>query len=101
MIDHFYITTNLHISTNGNKNFVHDVLGKACDVKSDRPNCIEMPPELCLNLGVPSSVIRSLYLVPSVMHRMASLMLATQLRQEIQECSNCPFIPATLVIFFP
>lgn len=72
--------------------------GKACDVKSDRPNCIEMPPELCLNLGVPSSVIRSLYLVPSVMHRMASLMLATQLRQEIQECSNCPFIPATLIM---
>nr|AJA90780.1 Dicer-like 3 [Pinus canariensis] len=69
--------------------------GKACDV---RPNCIEMPPELCLNLGVPNSVIRSLYLVPSVMHRMASLMLATQLRQEIQECSNCPFIPATLIM---
>lgn len=72
--------------------------GKARDVKSDRANYIEMPPELCLNLGVPSSVIRSLYLVPSVMHRMSSLMLATQLRQEIQECSNCPFIPATLIM---
>ncbi|XP_057844127.2 endoribonuclease Dicer homolog 3a isoform X2 [Cryptomeria japonica] len=71
--------------------------GKELDLKL-KPNYIELPAELCLNLGVPSSVIRSLYLIPSVMHRMSNLMLASQLREEIQKFSNCPFISATLIM---
>ncbi|KAH9301172.1 hypothetical protein KI387_012755, partial [Taxus chinensis] len=62
------------------------------------PTYIELPPEVCLNLGVSSSVICSLYLLPSVMHRMNTLMLSNQLREEIQECSNCPCIPSTLIM---
>lgn len=71
--------------------------GKELDLKL-KPNYIELPAELCLNLGVPSSVIKSLYLIPSIMHRMTNLTLASQLRQEIQECSSCPFISATLIM---
>ncbi|KAH9301174.1 hypothetical protein KI387_012757, partial [Taxus chinensis] len=62
------------------------------------PNYIELPAELCLNLGVSSSIIRSLYLIPSVLHRMNTLMLASQLREEIQDSSDCPFISATLIM---
>jgi endoribonuclease Dicer len=66
----------------------------------DEANFVELPPELCLDLGVPSSVIRSLYLVPSVMHRLNSLVLAGQLRKVIrEERPKCPLVPATLVRF--
>lgn len=46
---------------------------------------VEIPPELCLLLGVSNAVIRSLYLVPSVMHRFNALLLAGQLRCKIAE----------------
>ncbi|XP_057825712.2 endoribonuclease Dicer homolog 3 isoform X2 [Cryptomeria japonica] len=60
---------------------------------------VELPPELCLNLGVSSSVMRSLYLVPSVMHRLTSLMLASQLHKAIrEERSDCPPVPASLIM---
>ncbi|GLJ31484.1 hypothetical protein SUGI_0631810 [Cryptomeria japonica] len=60
---------------------------------------VELPPELCLNLGVPSSVMRSLYLVPSAMHRLTSLMLASQIHKEIRkECSDCPPISVPLIM---
>nr|AJA90772.1 Dicer-like 3 [Ginkgo biloba] len=72
--------------------------GKECNLKLDGPNYIELPPELCLNLGVSSSVIRSLYLVPSVMHRMTTLMLGCQLRDEIKDHPSCPSIPASLIM---
>lgn len=44
---------------------------------------IRMPPELLATIGVPRTVIKSIYLLPSIMHRLESLMLATQLRREI------------------
>lgn len=65
----------------------------------DEANFVELPPELCLDLGVSSSVIRSLYLIPSVMHRLNSLVLAGQLRKAIrEERPTCPPIPAALIM---
>lgn len=62
---------------------------------------VELPPELCLNLDVPSSVMRSLCLLPSVMHRLISLMLASQLIKAVRiERPNCPPVPIQLVILF-
>lgn len=67
--------------------------------KNDEANYVELPPELCLDLGVPSLVIRSLYLVPSVMYRLNCLVRAGQLGKVIrEERPQCPLIPATLVI---
>lgn len=42
-----------------------------------------MPPELLVSINVPRAVLKSLYLLPSLMHRLESLMLASQLRKEI------------------
>ena len=60
---------------------------------------VELPPELCLNLDVPSSFMRSLCLLPSVMHRLNCLMLTGQLIKTIKtERPNCPPISMQLVI---
>ncbi|CAK7352744.1 unnamed protein product [Dovyalis caffra] len=44
---------------------------------------VHMPPELLIKVDVPISVVKSIYLMPSLMHRLECLMLASQLRQEI------------------
>ena len=60
---------------------------------------VELPPELCLNLDIPSSFMRSLCLLPSVMRRLHSSMLASQLNKAIKiERPNCPLVPIQLVI---
>ncbi|KAJ0977945.1 hypothetical protein J5N97_013419 [Dioscorea zingiberensis] len=46
-------------------------------------NYVHMPPELVLHIDVPIHVLKSFYLLPSLMHRLESLMLASQLRKEI------------------
>nr|AJA90756.1 Dicer-like 3 [Cycas revoluta] len=72
---------------------------RGCNLKSDEANYVELPPELCLYLGVSGSVIRSLYFIPSVMHRLTSLMLASQLRKAIrEERPKCPLVPVTLIM---
>ncbi|KAK1262916.1 hypothetical protein QJS04_geneDACA009520 [Acorus gramineus] len=43
----------------------------------------QMPPELLLHVDLSIDVLRSFYLFPSVMHRLESLILASQLRDEI------------------
>ncbi|XP_018503569.2 endoribonuclease Dicer homolog 3a isoform X1 [Pyrus x bretschneideri] len=48
-----------------------------------------MPPELLVTIGVPRDVLKSCYLLPSLIHRLESLMLASQLREEINyHCSS-------------
>ncbi|KAH9304310.1 hypothetical protein KI387_008714, partial [Taxus chinensis] len=72
---------------------------RGLDLKVDEANYVEIPPELCLDLGIENSVIRSLYFLPSVMHRLSSLMLASQLRKVI--CENhpkCPIVSAKLIM---
>lgn len=44
---------------------------------------VRMPPELLVFVDVGLSVIKSVYLLPSIVHRLQSLMLASQLREEI------------------
>ncbi|XP_038975132.1 endoribonuclease Dicer homolog 3b-like isoform X2 [Phoenix dactylifera] len=43
---------------------------------------VHIPPELLVHLNVSSDTLRSSYLLPSVMHRLESMMLACQLQQE-------------------
>ncbi|KAI3913389.1 hypothetical protein MKW98_003868 [Papaver atlanticum] len=59
---------------------------------------IHMPPELLVKVGVSISVLKSFYLLPSLMHRLESLMLANQLREEISCPSDSPHISSALVL---
>lgn len=50
---------------------------------------VRMPPELLVFVDVGLSVLKSVYLLPSIVHRLESLMLASQLREEINsDCGN-------------
>lgn len=44
-----------------------------------------MPPELLVGTDLRIDVFKSVYLLPSLMHRLESLMLASQLREEISQ----------------
>lgn len=55
-----------------------------------------MPPELLVHVDVPIEVLKSFYLLPSLMHRLESLMLASQLRKEI----NFPSVIASPLVCF-
>ncbi|XP_062207830.1 endoribonuclease Dicer homolog 3a isoform X2 [Phragmites australis] len=46
-------------------------------------NRVHMPPELLIPLDLPVDILRAFYLFPSLMYRIESLMLASQLRNEI------------------
>lgn len=72
------------------------------NVRKAKPNIhAHLPPELLVRIDVPRSVTKSIYLLPSVMHRLESLMLASQLREEIGCCSVDNFsISSTSVWFF-
>ena len=58
---------------------------------------VHMPPELVLSMDVPKGVLKSSYLLPSLIHRFESLMLASQLRKEINYHSNSLGISSSLV----
>ncbi|KAL9677647.1 hypothetical protein QQ045_005880 [Rhodiola kirilowii] len=71
----------------------------AGDMKAQKPQMhIRMPPELLATVGVPRTVIKSIYLLPSVMHRLESLMLASQLRHEIAGHLYNFQIPSALIL---
>ena len=57
---------------------------------------VHMPPKLLIRLDVSRGVLRSFCLLPSVMHRLEPLMLASQLREEIC-CSSNFHISSALV----
>lgn len=44
---------------------------------------VHMPPELLIPLDLPVDILRAFYLFPSLMYRIESLLLASQLRSEI------------------
>ncbi|XP_021756558.1 endoribonuclease Dicer homolog 3-like [Chenopodium quinoa] len=52
-------------------------------VDSKRQNHVHMPPELLVCIDIQLSTLRALYLIPSLIHRLESVMLACQLRKEI------------------
>ncbi|XP_024446017.1 endoribonuclease Dicer homolog 3 isoform X3 [Populus trichocarpa] len=59
---------------------------------------VHMPPELLIKIDVPISVVKSIYLMPSLMHRLECLMLASQLRQEIDCHAPNFYIPSSLIL---
>ncbi|KAK8937592.1 hypothetical protein KSP40_PGU017171 [Platanthera guangdongensis] len=56
----------------------------------------QMPPELLVHIDLPLDVLKSFYLLPSLMYRMESLMLASQLRKEIDLSSSSFLVPSAL-----
>ncbi|CAL8995994.1 unnamed protein product [Prunus brigantina] len=58
----------------------------------------QMPPELLVSIGVQRFVLKSFYLMPSLIHRLESLMLASQLREDI-DCHSSSFqISSSLIL---
>ncbi|KAF5804663.1 putative ribonuclease III post-transcriptional gene silencing PAZ-Argonaute family [Helianthus annuus] len=56
----------------------------SCKVNTDKQRYFaSLPPELLVIIDARIDVVKSLYLLPSLMHRLESLMLASQLREEI------------------
>uniref|UniRef100_J3N3J6 Uncharacterized protein n=1 Tax=Oryza brachyantha TaxID=4533 RepID=J3N3J6_ORYBR len=56
-----------------------------------------VPPELLIHIDLSTDILKSFYLLPSVMHRLQSLMLASQLRREIgynQHIPSCLILEA-------
>ncbi|KAJ1295101.1 hypothetical protein BS78_01G198000 [Paspalum vaginatum] len=49
-----------------------------------------VPPELLIHIDVTTDILKSFYLLPSVMHRLQSLMLASQLRCDIGYTQHIP-----------
>ncbi|ONM05636.1 dicer-like 102 [Zea mays] len=54
-----------------------------------------VPPELLIHIDVATDILKSFYLLPSVMHRVQSLMLASQLRSNISYIQR---IPSSLIL---
>ncbi|KAF3337365.1 endoribonuclease Dicer 3a-like protein [Carex littledalei] len=57
-----------------------------------------MPPELLIHIDVPVDVLKSFYLLPSMMYRIESLMLASQLRKEVGYNPTDCCIPSSLIL---
>lgn len=58
-------------------------VGNVVENKNRANSHVHMPPELLIPLDLPVDVLRAFYLFPSLMHRLESLMLASQLKSEI------------------
>ncbi|CAH8391700.1 unnamed protein product [Eruca vesicaria subsp. sativa] len=76
-----------NLLVNFNDEVIMEKEQKDSNVRKTKPNIhAHMPPELLVRIDVPRSVLKSVYLLPSVMYRLESLILASQLREEI-DCS--------------
>ncbi|KAI7728700.1 hypothetical protein M8C21_019071, partial [Ambrosia artemisiifolia] len=76
---------NLLVDFNG-EGILHGkkIKAESCKVNTDRQRYnARLPPELLVTIDARLDVVKSLYLLPSLMHRLESLMLASQLREEI------------------
>lgn len=58
---------------------------------------VHIPPELLVSIEVTTDILKAFYLLPSVMHRLESLMLASQLRKDIASDSHNFHISSSLV----
>nr|XP_019070569.1 endoribonuclease Dicer homolog 3a isoform X1 [Solanum lycopersicum] len=61
-------------------------------------NNVHMPPELLVCFDIRLDILKSFYLLPSLMHRLASLMLASQLRKDISSHSGDLHISSSLIL---
>ncbi|OIW14956.1 hypothetical protein TanjilG_30675 [Lupinus angustifolius] len=66
--------------------------------QSKMPAHVYIPPELLYVLDVKRDVLRSMYLLPSLMHNLQSFMLSSQLREEIGGQTNNFNIPSPLIL---
>ncbi|XP_030538472.1 endoribonuclease Dicer homolog 3-like isoform X2 [Rhodamnia argentea] len=86
-------------------NLLVNFVEKGRKSKASQPGCLEkplnhvyMPPELLLTVDVPVYAMKTFYLLPSLLHRLESLMLASQLRGEIN-CQISNFhVPSSLIL---
>ncbi|CAL4972547.1 unnamed protein product [Urochloa decumbens] len=62
--------------------------GNRVENKNRANSLVHMPPELLIPLDLPVDVLRVFYLFPSLMYRIESLMLASQLRSEIEHTGS-------------
>ncbi|KAL7001836.1 Endoribonuclease Dicer 3a [Sarracenia purpurea var. burkii] len=61
-------------------------------------NHVHMPPELLVSIDAPIGVLKSFYLLPSLMHRLESLMLASQLRKDTSSLCSHFQISSSLIL---
>ncbi|XP_038975924.1 endoribonuclease Dicer homolog 3b-like [Phoenix dactylifera] len=57
-----------------------------------------IPAELLVHIDISTDILKSFYLLPSVMHRLESLMLASQLREEIGSSHSHSRISSSLIL---
>ncbi|CAL9771823.1 unnamed protein product, partial [Musa acuminata subsp. burmannicoides] len=72
-----------YIQSHGRARQAGNFVPKRSNGKNVSLNHVHMPPELLVDIDVPYEVLKSFYLLPSLMYRVESLMLACQLRKEI------------------
>ncbi|KAL2346622.1 hypothetical protein Fmac_000622 [Flemingia macrophylla] len=78
-----------------------DALDKSSQIgpaTSKMPAHVHIPPELLCIVNVKRDVWKSMYLLPSLMHRIESLMLSSQLREEIDGQTSKSNIPSSLIL---
>ncbi|KAL6217730.1 hypothetical protein ACLB2K_010947 [Fragaria x ananassa] len=59
---------------------------------------VHMPPEILVSIDIRVDVLKSFYLLPSLMYRLESLMLASQIREEINGQSSNFYISSSLIL---
>ncbi|XP_020236555.1 endoribonuclease Dicer homolog 3a isoform X2 [Cajanus cajan] len=82
-------------------NFYGDARDKSSQkgpATSKMPAHVHIPPELLYVLNVKRDVLKSMYLLPSLMYRIESFMLSSQLREEIDGQTSKSNIPSSLIL---
>ncbi|XP_057432641.1 endoribonuclease Dicer homolog 3a isoform X2 [Lotus japonicus] len=78
-----------------------DVGGKSSQTgpgASKVPVHVHVPPELLYIIDVKRDVLKSMYLLPSLMHRIETLLLSSQLREEINDQASNLNISSSLIL---
>ncbi|KAI3514031.1 hypothetical protein L1887_12347 [Cichorium endivia] len=91
---------NLLVDFNG-EGILHGkkIKGESCKVNTERQRYnARIPPELLVVIDAKIDIVKPFYLLPSLMHRLESLMLATQLRKLITGQSIDLHIPSSLIL---
>ncbi|XXG48939.1 hypothetical protein AAC387_Pa02g3257 [Persea americana] len=94
---HNLLSSKFNYEASGTKSVrTHEASG---DRTAQKPRSnVHMPSELLVSIDVSINVLRSFYLLPSLMHRLESLMLASQLRKEIASSHSSCHISSLLIL---
>ncbi|KAL3684813.1 hypothetical protein R1sor_002835 [Riccia sorocarpa] len=71
---------------------------KVRSAQESESGVVQLPPELCIILGISDTVLRTTYLLPSVMHRLDAALAASQLRDSIAREFPQPVIPVMRIV---